>query len=618
VPPNAELSGLVTLYNQGRIEDALDAGLSLLAAHAGDPMLNNMVGVLLARLGRYDEALERYGRALELRPRYAEAFNNRGNALLHLGRHDEAIGNYRKALDVMPDYAGAHNNLGNALQETGCIPDAIASFQKALQLKPDYADALNNLGNALLTVGNLQEAATAFARALQLQPGFAQALVGYGKSLNLMGFHRQAVEALERGVSLGPDRARWHNELGNALSDLGRLDAATSSYRKAIELEPGLARAHSNLGNALGAAGRRDEAIASYEEALRLAPELCETHYILGSVKDFSPDDDRIPALRQLLEGDGLSDSDRCYLLLTLGKAHEDIGDVEEACAFYRQGNQLRKDELGYDIGQDRERFTQIRALFEASRGARAEAEQGMANSAPRPVFIVGMPRSGTSLVEQVLAGHSTVHGGGELRFAGRIMAPVANAFGAAPHTVVSAETLAKIRDEYLGEIAHIAGGAPVVTDKMPDNFLWCGFLLEAMPDARIVHVRRDPMATCWSLYKRRFAHCDWSHDLADLGEYYRMYEELMGFWHEAFPGRIYDLGYEVLTEQQEDETRKLLEYCGLPWEDACLEFHTTQRPVHTASTNQVRRKMYTGSSEAWRPFAACLEPLAEILRKNT
>jgi tetratricopeptide (TPR) repeat protein len=618
VPSKVELNGLVSLYNQDRIEEALDAGLKLLARHAGDPMLNNMIGVLLTRLGRFGEALEHYGKALELRPSYAEAFNNRGNTLSHLGRHDEAIRSYRKALDVMPDYAAAHNNLGNSLQETGRLHDAIASFRKALQLKPDYSDALNNLGNALLSIGNLEDASRSFARALQLQPSFDKALIGYGKTLNLMGYHRQGVEFLERGIQLRPNEPRWHNELGNAFSDLGRIEDAISSYRRAIELDPDYAKGHSNLGNALAAAGRHEEAVASYEEALRVQPSLCETHYILGFMKDFSPDDARIPELRAMLESDALSDSDRCFLAFALGKAHEDLGEVAQAWEHYQRGNQLRKQSLDYDIAGDRERFADIRSLFEASGAARSEAQTPPHGDAPRPIFIVGMPRSGTSLVEQILASHSSVHGAGELRFAGRIMAPIVRRFAAAPDTTDIKDLFLKLHDEYLGEIEPIAGGLPVLTDKMPGNFLWCGFLLEAMPGARIVHVQRDPVATCWSLYKRRFDHYDFSNDPVDLGQYYLMYEDLMRFWHECFPGRIYNLDYETLTENQERETRRLLEYCNLPWEEACLEFHTTQRPVQTVSGQQVRKKLYSGSSEAWRPFEAWLEPLVSTLKGNT
>ena len=616
MPSDVELSRLVSLYNQGRIEEALGAGLMLLARHASDPMLNNMLGVLLARLGRFGEALEYYNKALDLRPRYAEALNNRGNTLSHLRRHNEAIRSYREALDVMPDYAAAHNNLGNSLQEAGCIDDAIASFRRALQLKPDYSDALNNLGNALLSKGNFEDASRSFARALQLQPNFDRALVGYGKTLNLMGYHRQGVEFLERGIQLSPDNPRWHNELGNALSDLGRIEYAISSYRRAIELDPEYAEGYSNLGNALGAAGRHEDAIASYENALRVQPDLCETHYVLGFVKDFSSVDARIPELRAMLDSDALSDSDRCFLAFTLGKAHEDIGEVAKACEYYQQGNRLRKQSLDYDIAGDRERFAHIRSLFEVCKDVCSEVQTH--GDVPRPIFIVGMPRSGTSLVEQIIASHSSVHGAGELRYASRIMAPIVRHFSAAPDKPADTNLFSTLRDEYLGEIEPLADGLPVLTDKMPGNFLWCGFLLEAMPDARIVHVRRNPVATCWSIYKRHFDHYDFSNDLVDLGQYYLMYEDLMRFWHESFPGRIYDLDYEILTENQERETRSLLEYCDLPWEEACLEFHTTQRPVQTVSGQQVRKKMYSGSSEAWRPFEACLEPLVSTLKRNT
>jgi tetratricopeptide (TPR) repeat protein len=612
---NAELTRLVGLYNQGRIDDALEAGNDLLSTHSADPMLNNMVGVLLARMSRFEEALEHYDKALALRPRYAEAFNNRGNTLLNLGRHDEAIRSYREAIAVMPEYAQAHNNLGNALQETGKLEDAIASFRKALQLKPDYPDALNNLGNAMLEARSFEAAAQSFARALQLQPTFGPALVGYGKSLNLMGFHRQGAESLERGIRLKPDEPRWHNELGNALTDLGRVDDAVECFERALALEPAFAEASSNLGNALSDLGKYDEAQTNYEQAIRLRPRFCEAHYNLSLVKEFNAEDEQLAQLHELSDDNRLPDEDRCYVCFALGKAYEDIGDFDKSFSYYAEGNRLRKRALGYDIDRDREHFDKIRSLYAAAARVAESWSPAADSKQKRPIFIVGMPRSGTTLVEQILASHSTVHGAGEQHAVSRILSPIQRDFDSTPGEDVPVTVLDRIRDGYLAEIDYLAGDLPVVTDKMPGNFVWAGLLLCAMPEAKIVNVRRNPVATCWSMFRRLFGSNGFTNDLADLASYYGMYEEHMAFWHSALPGRIYDLDYESLTEHQEPETRALLDFCELDWEPGCLEFHATRRAVRTPSGSQVRKKMYKGSSEAWRRYEAHLGPLLSGLK---
>jgi tetratricopeptide (TPR) repeat protein len=614
VPSDAELKNLVSLYNRNLIAEALAEGERLLANSADDPSLNNMVGVLHARLNHVDKALAQYDRALSLRPRYAEAFNNRGNLLTRLGRLDDAIASFREAVSIIPNYAVAYNNLGNALHEAGKPEEAVQSLQEALRLQPGYADAHNNLGNALLALGQHQEAAQNFARALQLQPDMAKSLVGHGKALNALGFHREAAENIEKAIRINPGVAAWHNELGNALSDLGRVEAAIEQFRAALELDPEFAEASSNLGNALSDLGNFDEAVTRYEEALRIKPGFAEARYNLSLVRKYADGDDDIRALRELTDDEQQADRDRCYLSFALGKAYEDVGDYDRSFRYYAQGNRLRKKELNYDIGRDREQLEQIRALFETSERTIGPDDAGNDSSRKRPVFIVGMPRSGTTLVEQILASHSEVHGAGELHTASRILVPILQAFEASPARGIDAQTLARIGDEYLRELDYLAGTAPVVTDKMPGNFLWTGFLLTAMPRARIVNVRRNPAATCWSMFRRLFGSNGFTNDLVDLGTYYGMYEDLMRFWHGTFPGRIYDLDYEALTEDQEQQTRALLEYCELPWEDACLEFHATRRAVRTPSGSQVRQKMYKGSSEAWRRYEAHLEPLLSTL----
>ncbi len=606
MPSAADLRHLVTLYNQGRIADALQAGERLLTGDPDDASLNNMLGVLLARMDRLEEALQRYEHALALRPRYAEAFNNRGNALVRLQRYDEAIRDYREALAVMPGYAAAHNGLGNALQAAGRPEEAAASLRRALQHHPDYPEAHNNLGSVLLESHRPADAEQSFATALRLQPGMARAWAGRARALNQLGQHQEALAGIDKAVALRPAEARWYIERGNVLSDLGRADDAAASYAKAAELDPELPEAFASLGNAQLDLGRVEAAAGSYRAALRLQPEYAEVHYNLAYAGRVEEAGDHARQLQALWDKPDLPDNDRCYLAFALGKACEDAGDFDRSFEYYEQGNRLRKASLGYDIEADRRQFDLIRRVYAEQRDALEKAAPGVASGDPRPVFIVGMPRSGTSLVEQILASHSQVHGAGELDTATRVLLPLLERFDPGD--------LQGVRAAYLADIRSRAPGAAVVTDKMPGNFRWIGFLLAALPEAKIVHVRRNPVATCWSMYKRLFSRNGFTNDLGDLGAYYALYADLMADWRKMLPGKVYDLDYEALTENQEGETRRLLEVCELSWEDACLDFHATERAVRTASGRQVRRKMYQGSSEAWRRYEAHLGPLLSTL----
>ena len=605
---SADLKQLTNLYNQGRIDAALTFGQSLLESHPDDASLHNMVGVLCARLDRLDDALAHYDKALSLRDPYAEAFNNRGNVLVRQGRHEDAIANFRSSIAAMPGYAVAHNGLANALHLVGKPQEAAASALEALRLQPNYAEAHNNYGNALLDLGRANEAAQAFGMARRLDPALLQAGAGLGKALSTLGYHRQAADCLREVLHSQPDSASWHNELGNILSDLNEPEQAEEHYRRALEIEPDQAEIYSNLAIALGDAGRFDEARACLENALQKNASFCEAHYNLSVITTFAAGDKQIAAMQELAEDSRLADEERCYLCFALGKACEDLGEVDRSFEYYAEGNRLRKAVLGYHIEADAEQFEQIRSAYGE---ARLDADNQSADT--RPVFIVGLPRSGTSLVEQILASHSSVYGAGELDFASRILLPMVRSASEAG-TAVDKEGLAAFRREYLDELRFTAPDAAVVTDKMPGNFRWIGFLLAALPEAHIIHVRRDPMACCWSMYKRVFQKNGFTNDLEDLGKYCLLYNELMAFWSKMWPSRIYDLDYARLTEQPESETRRLLEFCDLPWEDDCLEFHATKRAVRTASGAQVRRKMYTGSSEAWRKYAAHLEPLQTVL----
>lgn len=642
-PEQSRINAMVGLYRQGRLPEALATGLELGRQFPAFGPIHKFLGVVYARMGQDESALDSYDRALEIQPDDAEVHNNRGNALGRLGRHRQALASFERALQLQPDYAEAHNGRGSSLQELGQPEAAVTAYRQALSLRADYPEAHNNLANALHELGHPEEALECLATALRLNPGFAQAhnnrgrvllslgqsqqaaqcfnnalelqpvyyeaMGGLGNALNQAGQHLQAIDCFKRVLEHQPDYAPAHTGLGLALSDAGDHQSALKHFRRVVELQPGLAQGQSNLGNLLADLGRREEAAACYLRALEINPEFAEACNNLSQVKTFREGDPLVSRMLARMNAPHLEDTDRLHLGYALGKAHDDLGRVDKAFEFFSLANRLQKQGLGYDIQQDREQFSFIKSLFSAEV---PPLGRGQFEAAVRePIFIVGMPRSGTSLVEQILASHPGVFGAGELGTLGRIMSsllPDMAGSGGRPRD----KHFVRLRDIYMAKLAGLKTDRALVTDKMPGNFRWIGFLLCAMPGVKIVHVQRDPVATCWSMFRHHFAAggVGYSCDLEDLAGYYRLYLDLMAFWREGFPGQFYDLDYQALTESQEAETRKLLDYCALEWDPACIEFHNTGRAVRTLSASQVRQPMYQGSSRAWRKYEAHLQPL--------
>jgi hypothetical protein len=325
-------------------------------------------------------------------------------------------------------------------------------------------------------------------------------------------------------------------------------------------------------------------------------------------MKKFRPDDPQIDKMLRLLKTVPSNSYEAVQLHFALGKAYDDLGDQDEAFKHFEAGNRYRREAIGDVSTRNREQFDKIRALFSGDIPAAGAA----APDARRMIFILGMPRSGTTLVEQILASHSKVFGAGELEYLQR----GALNFMEKGYAIGDSKRLAELQADYMRAIAQLGVEEPVVVDKMPSNFLWTGFILTAFPGARVIHTSRDPVAVCWSIYRRYFpaGGLDFSWDLKDLGEFYRLHEDYMAFWHEKFPGQIIELDYETLTENQEAETRRLLAGCDLEFEEACLKFHETRRSVTTASVEQVRKPIYKGSSEEWRKYEKHLGPLIEAL----
>lgn len=580
-PSQQQINTLVSLYNRGELEAVIARANALVEQFPTAIILHNILGAAYSNGGRKEDALTCFAKAVEINPSYPDAHNNLGATLRNLGRPKDAIQSYENALNLKPDYAEAHYNLGNALNDLGRQDEAAASFSRALELKPSYFDAHNNLGLALNSLGRHEEALASFLNAVELDPINPNAL----------------------------------NNLGVTFRALGRQEEAIKQYGKALKIKPDHDEAHYNLANALNDLGHRERALASYATALQINPKLAEAYRSMGSIKLYETGDPQISQMQKMLKESSTSETDKMHLNFALGKAHEDLENFEKAFEYYGSGNFLRKKAFGFDLSEERKLFDTIIKTFNSEPSLPKSDAACADGNKHTPIFIVGMMRSGTSLVEQILASHSEVYGAGELLALGQGIQSV-NWSG----TSIDRRQLDAVKQSYMQHLSTLGAREPFVTDKAPLNFRWIGFVRHALPNAKIIHVKRDPVATCWSIYKHYFSSIGngYAYDMRDVADYYNLYLRLMMFWKKKYQDAIYEISYEQLTENQEDETRKLLAHIGLRWERRTLDFHETKRAVATVSAAQVREKMYKGSSEEWRKYEPFIQPMVSILRQKS
>ncbi|MEK6205235.1 MAG: tetratricopeptide repeat protein [Amylibacter sp.] len=531
-----------------------------------------------------------------------------GVAHLGLKNYHKSVACYQNVLKIKPNFAEAHNNLGTALNALKRHNEAIASYQKAIQLKPDYAKAYNNIGIALLETQQLQLAQKSFTRALQITPNYADAYFNLASTLKSLGHLDLAISNFEKGLHINPNNAAALNHLGNTQQQNGLLDDAIENYHKALHINPDLAEAYLNLGSVQKTQGHMEKALKNYRTALRLKPDDAKAYRNYTAALKFKEEDEFTTRIPELLEKKALTKNDQMHLSFALAKVKLDLGQNSEAFKHLEIGNALRKQELHYDISVDKDLFTDIKNAFDTKISVTPSSQT---QTKPIPIFIVGMPRSGTTLVEQIISSHSDVFGAGELKFMDQIMDDtIWQDYATAP------DIIEDIRERYYDGLASLNCNMPFITDKMPANFRWIGFMSQAFPVAKIIHVNRTPAAVCWSNYKLYFPAngMRFSYDMQDIAHYYGLYRDLMKFWHAQLPDRIYDVNYEHLTENQLQETQNLLSYLELGWEDAVMDFHKNTRPVATASSQQVRNKLYKGSSQDWETYAKHLGLMLEIL----
>lgn len=616
--------------------------------------LNNL-GATLTALERPQEALSVLARAIALNPDYADARFNLGNAFLASGRPAEAVPHFQAAIASDPGNVGAYANLGFAFLMINRTGATVVVLDHAHHLLPQSGPILVNLGNALIAVGRPEEALHCYDRAVTLDPGDMDALFGRGNGLvalkrleeaivcyqavlasrddfaeahSNLGAAFQGVDRLEesrahlrRAIALKPQSANPYDNLGTTLQTLGHAAEARTAYARAIVLAPSDPRPHNNLGIALTECGRFEDARERFLTAVALDPANGHFHRMLAEAGPVHPL--HLRQMEELLrDHPGLPETDCIELLFALWKAYNDAGRPDEAMRALIEGNRRKRATFSFDGGAPAAAHARIRTAFPAGRLATPEwtgpewtgPEWTGPAPGPVPLFIVGMPRSGTTLIEQILASHPQVFAAGELRDLRRL----ADRLGGFPECVpgLPPGRLARLGADYLAGLRSRAPGFPVVVDKMPGNFQLIGLIRLALPQARIVHAVRDPVDTCLSCYSRLFAGPQpWSYDLGDLGRHYRAYASLMDYWRAALPeGVMIDVRYEDLVADIRGQAGRLLAHCGLPWDDRCLAFHRTERVVRTASATQVRRPLYTSSVGRARQWGPLLQPLLEAL----
>ncbi len=605
--------GLV-LAQSGSPDAALPLIGRAIALRPDFAMAHFNLGNAYRQSGRLEEAAASYREALRLDPALAGAGANLGAVLRTLGREDEAIEVYRQGVNRRPGNADGHYNLACALHHAERLDEAVAAYRQAIALKPDHADAHGNAVLALMTLGRAAEALT-FARAqVALVPASATAHMALSSVWAALGAPAAAVEAARRACRLDPSNAKAWRQLGQALGEDGQIEAAVDSHRKALALAPEAPDILVALAISLQEAGQRTEARRTIETALQRDPSSAAAWTVLGRLKTFAAGDtevDDLQALAVSLENRPDKLDDLIHLEFTLGKALMDIGDADGAFAALTRANRRHRARIDYDVARDLDAFAAIAEAMDAARIADL-SHQG--HGSTRPIFIVGMPRSGTTLVEQILASHPGVHGGGEMKHLDIVLMERFHATVGQPEWVSQLKALSPADLHALGEayLAKIATAAPAgirITDKMPSHFRHAGLIHLIFPDAVIIHCRRSPQDTCLSCFATHFSQGqDFTYDLAELGAYYRAYAGLMAHWHNVIPGdRLIAVNYEDVVADIEGQARRLIAACGLPWDEACLDFHHTSRQVRTASVNQVRQPLYATSVARWKPYGAHL-----------
>jgi tetratricopeptide (TPR) repeat protein len=556
MPTSGEINQLDVLFSTGRYAELEDRTRQLLKQFPDYGVVWKLFSLSLQLQGK--DALSAMQKAAELSPNDAEAHGNLAALLRARGQLEAAVASGRRALQIKPGFAEAHNNLGVVLQSLGRLDEAVASYRRALEIKPGFAEAHNNLGGVLKELGQLDGAAVSYRRAIQFKPGFAEAHNNLGGVLKDMGQLEGAVASYRKALEVKPDYAEVHSNLGIVMRELGRQDEEAGCYRRALEIDPECVNAMLGVGHLCLENGDMAGAEKQFRKALEIKADDVEARFLLVQVNKVKAGDENLAvlvaieaALRNgappLLYNKAIS------LQFALGKCFDDLGDYDRAFPHFIEGCRLKRATFAYDAGNTSQYFTDIMRIFDR---ATIERLRDGGDPSSLPIFVLGMPRSGTTLTEQIIASHPDVHGAGELPDLMAIAQRDVAGTGAVFPNNIPALDLAGLGAwgaDYVASLQRHAPAAKRITDKMPANFLAIGLIHMMLPNAKIIHVNRNPADTCLSCYMQEFSsRQDQTYDLAELGRYYVDYARLMEHWRNVLPkGAFLDVQYEDIVADQ-------------------------------------------------------------------
>ncbi len=590
--------------------------LQVLDLESGNIHALNLLGMLSVNSFRPREAVGYLTRALSIHYDDPQSHANIALAYKDQGNTKLAVRHFRESIRLNPDNPVVHNNLGNVLRLLEQPQAAIRSYESALKLQRDFAECWSNLAAALNEAGEFEPGLRAVGKALQLDPGLAQAWNNKGDILFSQARYSDALECYIKATELSPKYSAALINMARVQRDMNAPDDAVETLGKVLTIEPRNPQAHQVMGVLREQMGDRESAANCFQAAIDVAPEMTVAHYYLAQVKGRKSTDQEFAAMLTLWDDEDLTPHNRMYLAFGLSRVYEQRGRHDEAFAYLAEGNRIKAEARPYD---DEETARYIESIAAQAEAAIARFGIGNGSRDSRPVFVLGMPRSGTSLTEQILASHSEVAGAGELSYAYDTVHRIRDMTGKAfPENMemLSAEQFRALGEYYISRHSAEDLALRYLVDKTPLNFQYIGVLGLALPRARFIHCHREPVANCFAIHRMPFDDKQtYAHDLSALGKYYTRYWNLMRRWKTLFPDRILDVCYEDTVADIERQSRRMLEFLGLPFEDAVLKFYANRRLVKTPSASQVREPIYSDSIKAWKRYEKHLAPLVENLK---
>lgn len=580
----AALHGLALLAQEaGRSDVAVQCLKRTTALAPNNPMFHSHLGVVYRTMGQLDDSIASHRRAFALAPNEAPVRNNLGNALRDAKQFEEAVEHFRVARKLAPNYPEANRNLGITLRDLGQKEEAQKYLEEAVRLRPLYCEAQNDLGGIYREQERDEEAEACFRTAIKANPNYAPSY------LNLAG----------------------------TMQRQGKTELPPKLYRKAVELDPDLPEAYLGLGSTYEQEGLIEEAVVQFRKALSVKPELGNGYLSLASIPSVTLTEEERAQIQNLLAKPDLEDETRSALYFALARVCEREKKYDQAFEYVQKGNKIDRAKIDFSAQANRQFISRCIEIFDKPF---LEARADFGSESDRPVFVLGLPRSGTTLIEQIISAHPKAFGGGEvvlIHNMARQLTRELNSKVPYPDCIfdMTAESSKRLAGLYLDHLASFDNTALRVTDKLPFNFRYVGLLQLLFPKARIIHCRRDPRDVAVSCYFIKFLKpISFAYDLTDFGEYYRDYVRVMDHWRRVLPKPMLEINYEDVIADQEGKSREIIEFCGLDWDDACLTFHEAERPVHTASSWQVRQPIYSSSVQRWRRYEAHLGPLITAL----